>query len=131
MASAGIDRNTGQVLRGWPHVVQSLGVIFSTRFGERVMRRYFGSNIPALLGENMVPDTFIRFYSAVAVALLQEPRVGLMRITPLAVTRGGQAEFLVEFEYRPRGHLGDATAESIRSVKVGASSAGRIEVQSA
>jgi Phage baseplate assembly protein W len=105
----GIDRETGKPLSGWSHVAQSMGVIFTTRFGERVMRRWFGSLVPNLLGETMVPETFVRFFAAVGAALEQEPRVRLIRVLPLSVNRNGRAELRIEVEYRPRGHLGDFT----------------------
>ncbi|OBS51872.1 hypothetical protein A8B73_14375 [Methylosinus sp. 3S-1] len=70
-----MDRHTGQTLTGWAHVVQSMQVIFSTGVGARVMRRTFGSAVPALLGQNFVPATVLRFMSAVAIAIdLWEPR---------------------------------------------------------
>ncbi|MCW2319185.1 phage baseplate assembly protein W, partial [Rhodoblastus acidophilus] len=55
--SAGIDKRTGRPLEGWPHVVQSLGTIFTTGFGARVMRRVFGSAVAGILGQNLTPDT--------------------------------------------------------------------------
>lgn len=116
MAGFGIDRYTGRPVEGWPHVAQSLGVIFTTRFGERVMRRWFGSLVPNLLGENMVPETFVKFFSAVGSALEFEPRVRLMRVLPLSVNRNGRAELRIEVEYRPRGHLGDFTPEGAKRV---------------
>jgi phage baseplate assembly protein W len=33
---AGIDRATGRLLDGWPHVVQSIVVIITTTYGERM-----------------------------------------------------------------------------------------------
>lgn len=116
MAGFGINRETGQPESGWPHVAQSLGVIFTTRFGERVMRRWFGSLVPNLLGENMTPETFLRFFSAVGSALEQEPRVRLIQVLPLSVNRNGRAEVRIEVEYRPRGHLGDFTPEGRKRV---------------
>lgn len=109
MAGYGIDRATGRPVGGWPHVAQSLGVIFTTRFGERVMRRWFGSLVPNLLGENMTTETFVKFFAAIGSALEQEPRVRLIRVLPLSVNRNGRAEVRIEIEYRPRGHLGDFT----------------------
>jgi len=105
----GTNRETGARLDGWPHVAQALGDIFTTRYGERVMRRYLGSLVPNLLGENMVPETFVKFFAAVGVALEQEPRVKLIKVTPLSVARDGRAGVRIELEYRPRGHLGDFT----------------------
>ncbi|WP_336801717.1 GPW/gp25 family protein [Kaistia sp. MMO-174] len=131
MPSTGVDRRTGRLLTDWDHVLQSLEVIFSTRFGSRVMRRWFGSNIPVLLGRNMVPETFLRFYAALGVALTQEPRVELIRVSPLSVTRTGRAGFLVELHYRPRGHLGDFTVEGTKRITVSPGSGDRLEVSTA
>jgi phage baseplate assembly protein W len=119
----GLNRHTGGQLDGWPHVAQSLGDIFTTRFGERVMRRYYGSLVPRLLGENMVPETYLRFFSAVGVALLQEPRVRLLQVTPLSVSRDGSSQIRIEFEWRPRGHLGDFTPAGQKRVTVSAAGA--------
>lgn len=116
MAGFGINRETGKPLSGWEHTAQSLGVIFTTRFGERVMREWFGSLVPNLLGENMTPQTFLRFFSAVGTALEQEPRVRLIQVLPLSVNRNGRAEVRIEVEYRPRGHLGDFTPEGRKRV---------------
>lgn len=107
---AGIDRFTGKVIDGWPHVVQSIQVIFTTRFGERVMRTWFGSEVPQLLGRNMVPSTVVAFFSAIVTAIeLWEPRFRIVKITPLSVDRQGHLALRIDGEYRPRGHLGDPT----------------------
>lgn len=113
----GIDRYTGQVISDWDHVRQSLEVIFTTNFGERVMREYFGSAVPRLLGENMVPATFVRYFSAVCGAVaIWEPRYSITKILPVSVDRAGRAKFYIEGEYRPRGHLGDMTPFGMRRV---------------
>ena len=54
LPGTGIDRHTGHPLAGFAHVQQSLEVIFTTHFGERVLRRWFGSFVPKLFGEPMV-----------------------------------------------------------------------------
>lgn len=123
---AGIDRETGKLLDGFAHVRQSLHVIFTTGIGTRIMRRLFGSEIPGLLGKNIVPSTFLRFATAVHVALqLWEPRFRLVQVTfprdgalepnvgantPETVRRG-RIGIALYGEYRPRGHLGDPTPE--------------------
>lgn len=122
----GFDRHSGQVLGGWDHVVQSLEVIFTTRFGERVMRRWFGSFVPNILGENMVPSTVLKFWTAICIAIdLWEPRYRITRITPIGSPedmRHGGLGFQIEGVYMPRGHLGDPTPErDIRSLRIGAS----------
>lgn len=118
MAGFGIDRETGKPLSGWPHVAQSLGVIFTTRFGDRVMRRWVGSLVPNLLGENMTVPTFVKFFAAVGVALELEPRVRLIQVLPLSVSRSGGAEIKIDVEWRPRGHLGDFTPQGRKRVMI-------------
>lgn len=122
MASAGIDARTGRVLRDTAHIDQSLLKIYTSSFGSRTMRRFFGSHVPRQLGENQVQETFLRFYSAFAVALLQEPRIALTRIQAVSVERTGRSGFLLEFEERPRGHLGDFTPAGKRRVTLSAKS---------
>lgn len=113
----GIDRRTGQVLSGFAHVEQSLEVIFSTRIGDRVMRRLFGSEVPALLGRNLVPSTLLRFQAAVIVAIeLWEPRFAIRKVLWQGApepARLGRIGLHLVGEYRPRGHLGDRTSDGI------------------
>jgi phage baseplate assembly protein W len=113
---AGINRATGKLLGGWGHVLQSLHVLFSTHIGARVMRRYFGSEVPPLLGENLTPRTVVRFCYAVVVAIeLWEPR---FRVKQVVVNpdqnspeqlRAGRLTMAIHGVYMPRGHLGDPT----------------------
>ena len=119
----GINRETGKLLEGWPHVVQSLRVIFSTRIGWRVMRRIFGSAVSGLLGKNLEPSTIARFYAAIIIAVeLWEPRYRVRRITyPTSqnneeLLRQGRFGFELEGDYRPRALQGDFTVEQVRSV---------------
>jgi len=115
----GIDRRTGRALGGWEHVVQSLQIIFTTRFHERVMRRFFGSLVLAMLGENITEPTVIRFFYAVAVAIeLWEPRFRLVRITINDASREGELSFKVEGVYYPNAHLQDFTTYLRRSLIV-------------
>ncbi|GJD78014.1 GPW/gp25 family protein [Methylobacterium gregans] len=125
--SVGIDRNTGRVLRGFAHVKQSLGVLFSTGIGSRILLRLFGSAIPSLLGKNIVPSTFLKFATAIHVAVeLWEPRFRLIQVTFPRDTsadgstpatnsperiRAGRIGVALHGQYRPRGHLGDPTPE--------------------
>ncbi|MFN3890171.1 MAG: GPW/gp25 family protein [Beijerinckiaceae bacterium] len=125
----GVDRTNGRPLEGFAHVVQSVDVIFSTSIGERVMRRHFGSSAPILLGRLMTANTVLRFFHLVAVALeIWEPRFRIARVSavnpgPEQIRLGGFA-FVIEGEYRPRGHLGDPTPEGhLRRLIVAASDA--------
>lgn len=119
MSSVGVDRETGRVLRDWDHVVQSLKVIFTTSFGERILRRRFGSMVPALIGrENITVGALLRFATAIIVAIeLWEPRFKIRQITfpaernPPETLRQGKLSMALLGEYRPRGHLGDDRPE--------------------
>lgn len=123
--STGIDRITGQPLSGWDHVYQSLIVILTTRIGERVMRRTFGSAVPGVLGRNLVPETMLKFYMAVAIAVeLWEPR---FRVRKFELAQGqnsadelriGHIGIRMVGDYRPRALEGDFTVESIKSMVI-------------
>ena len=123
--STGIDRETGKPLTDWGHTQQSILVILTTHFGERVMRRDFGSQVPGLLGKNLTPQTMMRFYTAIAIAIaIWEPRFRVIRfVHPISENnpnklRQGQIGFRMLGEYRPRALSGDLTVESTRTVDV-------------
>ncbi|MBB4042013.1 hypothetical protein GGR34_003698 [Microvirga flocculans] len=115
---AGMNRRTGRWLSGWDHLLQSLEVLFSTMVGTRVMRRSFGSVVPALLGRPINQSTVLRFATAVIVAVeLWEPRFRIKQISfeksrnSPEKLRLGQLTMSLVGEYRPRAHLGDPTPE--------------------
>lgn len=54
--SVGLNAATGGTISGWDHVVQSLQDIFYTRFGTRVMREWYGSFVPNILGRLITPQ---------------------------------------------------------------------------
>jgi len=123
LPGTGVDRQTGKLLTGWEHVLQSLEVIFTTRFGERVMREWFGSFVPNVLGKKMVPSAILKFWMAVCVAIdLWEPRYRVTKIEPFGSDeemRLGSIGFRVEGVYMPRAHLGDFTPErELRSFRL-------------
>jgi phage baseplate assembly protein W len=125
----GVDRRTGKILVGWPHVQQSVAVLFVTRYHERILRQWEGSLVPHLLGRNGTESVITRFYWALATAIdLWEPcyRVRKMHITRLdggkVSTQGineavdelkaGRLRLQIMGDYMPRGHLGDKTVET-------------------
>lgn len=122
----GMNRFTGKLLQGWPHVEQSMELIFATPYHERVLRRWVGSFVPMLLGEITVSRVITRFYWAIVAGIdLWEPDYRIRQVyymgdalsgwSPLPtqsaadMIRLGQAIFRNEGVYRPRGHLGDFT----------------------
>ena len=121
--SNGINRQTGKPLSGWDHVYQSLVVILTTRLGERVMRRTFGSSVPSLLGRNLVPATMLKFYMAIALAVeLWEPRFRIRKFelppTKNSSDELGQGHIGIRMvgDYRPRALEGDFTVEAVKSM---------------
>jgi len=124
----GMDRVTGKVLTGWDHVIQSMLLIFSTRFHERVLRRWCGSFVPHMLGENATENTITRFYWAIATGLdlwepnyrIQKVRVGMRDdgsvLTSPEELRTGHLTTRADGIYRPRAHLGNEAPEERRSI---------------
>ena len=124
----GMDRYTGKVLTGWQHVIQSMLLIFSTRYHERVLRRYVGSFVPHLLGENATDHTITHFYWAIATGIdLWEPNYRIQRVrvgnrydgsnlTSPEELRAGKLTTAMEGTYRPRGHLGNDQPQMRRSI---------------
>ena len=113
--SVGIDAATGSIVTGWEHVIQSLRDIFDTRFGSRIMREWYGSFVPNLLGRLITPNEVTPYFAAITSAIEQwEPRFRVTRIEVVKVTRDGQLHVFLEGEYRPRATLGDFTVEGAR-----------------
>lgn len=133
----GVDRRTGKMTVGWKHVLQSMEVIFETRFHERALRRWVGSFVPHLLGENATERVITRFYWAITSSIdLWEPNYSIRQIriaerpdgselTSTNEMRQGQLSTRNEGVYKPRGHLGDPTPENRRSFGlIGSANAG-------
>jgi uncharacterized protein len=118
MPSTGLDRTTGKPLSGLAHVRQCFVVIFTTRIGERVMRRSFGSNVPAILGRNLVPSTLTLFFAAIILAVdLWEPRLRIVQVLYPAppnapsTLRVGNLTLAIIADYRPNALQGDVTTD--------------------
>lgn len=106
---AGIDRVTGRPLtEDYLHVIQSIKVIFTTAFGERVMRRDFGSDIPRLIDRPGTQDRIVDVIIAAAKALRDwEPRFQIRSTSIDVAGPDGVFEITINGRYYPRGHLGD------------------------
>ncbi|MDC7784769.1 hypothetical protein PQJ75_00690 [Rhodoplanes sp. TEM] len=124
---AGIDRQTGRLLDGWDHVEQSVAVIMTTAFGTRMLRRWFGSAVPYLLGRNLTTQTVVQFFTGLIAALEvkeldtglpREPRFKITKIVPSNASefRVGALHLEITGIYMPRGHLGDFTPLDTRTI---------------
>lgn len=113
MSSTGINHETGQVLRDFDHVVQSIRVILTTPIGSRVMRREFGSEVFDLVAKPLTARVILAVYAAAVTAIARwEPRYS---VTGCRLTRAGaDGVITLEFDgvYFPRGHLGDFTPDT-------------------
>ena len=99
----GMNRNTGKALDGLDHLRQSIGDIFSTRIGTRVMRRDYGSDLPNLIDRPVNEDLAVDCYVAIAEALTKwEPRLIVQQaaMTPMG---DGVIEFSLTGTYLPDG----------------------------
>lgn len=117
--SVGLDRLTGGTITGWDHVVQSIEDFFTTSFGERIMREWYGTFVPNLLGKNLSTREVTPFFAAVTSAILTwEPRYRVTQVIILDVTRQGELTYQMIGQYRPRALLNDFTPEGTKKLDV-------------
>lgn len=91
----GMNRNTGKKLSGSDHLRQSLGDLFSTTKGERVMRAAYGSDVPALVDNPITAESPARLAAAVTDAIGDwEPRCTLKKCV-LSSNKNSAASFAV------------------------------------
>lgn len=87
MNATGMNAVTGRALGGVDHVRQSIRDILTTPTGSRVMRRGYGSELPALVDQPMNSATLLRLAAASYLALMRwEPRLKVQRIAVLPDT---------------------------------------------
>lgn len=99
----GMDRNTGKVLDGLDHLVQSIKDIVTTPKMTRVMRLDYGSSMFDLIDRPINGQLIIDLYAAVADALNQwEPRFRLRRVLA-ENARAGHLTLILFGEYKPDG----------------------------
>ncbi|MDR3002745.1 MAG: GPW/gp25 family protein [Acidovorax sp.] len=72
--------NTGRSIGYTAHISQSIADILTTPIGSRLMRRRYGSFIPALIDRPATPANILRLQAATAQAIMKhEPRTRLRR----------------------------------------------------
>lgn len=98
-AFVGLSADTGAAVSGLDHLVQSLRDIITTPVGSRVMRRDYGSRVPALMdgpiGGGLVADLVAATAEAVAAF---EPRIRLRRVVVAAAGPGALSLSLVDYD---------------------------------
>ena len=99
----GIDATTGKALDGFEHLRQSVRDILMTPIGSRVMRREYGSQLPALIDAPLNRSTIMDLYAATYDALSRwEPRLRLTSVKA-AMTEPGVVSLDLVGEYLPDG----------------------------
>ncbi|MEC9247317.1 MAG: baseplate assembly protein [Pseudomonadota bacterium] len=118
----GTDAETGMLLTGWDHCVQSIRKCLTTRIASRVIRRHLGCLVPELQDQNADPRTIFKVYVAIAEALADpdggEPGFGLRTIELVEAGRSGRFVFLLDGIFFPRGHLGDFSIREDRQARL-------------
>lgn len=64
----GLDRSTFKIVEGWPYVESLLEDLLGTRKGTRVLRRGYGSDVPAFIDAPGNAATVLQLCAEVAVA---------------------------------------------------------------
>lgn len=99
----GTSATTGKPISDVDHLRQSVADILTTPVGSRVMRRDYGSDLPALIDQPDNAATQVRVYAAAATALMRwEPRLRLQQLRT-SRTRAGQLVLQVQGQYLADG----------------------------
>ncbi|KAA5603239.1 phage baseplate protein [Roseospira marina] len=99
----GMSNASGRALSGLDHLRQSVHDILTTRIGTRIMRRDYGSRLPALIDAPMTPALAMDLYAAAAQALRRwEPRLTLRRVA-ITAAEPGRVTLSLTGLYRPDG----------------------------
>lgn len=99
----GISAATGASLSGVDHLRQSIRDILTTPKGTRVMRREYGSLLPALVDAPLNDGTLVDLYAETFAALLTwEPRISLEQITA-SIPAPGRVVLSLSGVYTPTG----------------------------
>lgn len=118
----GIDAQTGKLLTGWAHCVQSIGKCLTTRFRTRMLRAYIGSLVPEMQDQNADAKTIFKVYMSIAEALNDpvsgEPGFSLQTIEMVEYGPSGRFVFLLDGIFYPRGHLGDYSLQERKSARL-------------
>lgn len=113
----GINDFTGEVISGFPEVLQSLEKVYSTEQGQRVMREWFGNPGLRLLGENQTESTVLIWFNILyMLAELFEPRFKVTHFEVNGMSQLGFTDFTLVGQYRPYAHLDWTQAKAFVSV---------------
>jgi phage baseplate assembly protein W len=99
-----IDRNTGELIQGWPRCYQSIIVILTTRLNTRLMRLWFGSEfLNAVDKPNNGPVYNASILAALHAINKYEPEFRADRVLLSGAPTAGEVEVIIEGVYLPDG----------------------------
>lgn len=99
----GTNAITGGALGAIDHLRQSIRDILTTRVGERVMRRAYGSRLPDLVDAPLNDETMVDLYAETVIALTTwEPRVTVEEVRA-SVPAPGRVVLELRGVYTPTG----------------------------
>lgn len=99
----GVNRTTGQILKGHAHLRQSITDILTTPVGSRVMCREYGCRLFEWVDAPLNENTMAEMVAATAEALERwEPRFRLLHVGVTRV-KEGHITFDLVGEYLPEG----------------------------
>lgn len=108
----GFDRNTFEIVEGWPYVESLLTDALTTRKGTRVLARHYGGDLPAFNDAPGNQSTILSMLADVAVACDQvrdletgEEVVRYVTAEDVSASREGQYGLSLVFEYLPDNTL--------------------------
>ena len=108
----GFDRQTGALLRGRPHLVQSLQHIWLTRLESVVMLLSYGSGLRSFLAQDITPGLVLDFYhEVVTTAHRWEPEARINQLQLVYLTSRGQLGLEYAGIYYPEGRFGNYTID--------------------
>ena len=111
-----MNRATGRRITAADHLRQSVADIITTPIGSRVMRRDYGSLVPALIDQPHNPALASRINAAAVSALMRwEPRLRVTRVQLASGPAAGQVTLELTGEFVPTGQtLGLSAALALR-----------------
>ena len=109
----GMDENTGRLIGGEEHLLQSIKRIIMTPLGTYPLKPEFGSNVPYLVDKPMTEETILRINAAIVEALYKwEERIETIEVMlDTEGTGNGELSFTLRAVYE--GQV--VTLEGIRS----------------
>lgn len=109
-----MNAHTGRALSDVEHVRQSVINILFTAIGSRIMRRDYGSLLPALIDQPLTAQTRLQIMSATAMALWRwEPRLQLTRVVMYAGSETSASVLDITATYTIGPQAGQAVSVSI------------------